>query len=61
GATVRGLINPLVLWVWYGGAIMGLGVILNIFRPRRKEVPILSPAAITSDIALNMPGPRRSR
>ena len=60
GATVRGLINPLVLWVWYGGAIMGLGVILNIFRPRRKEASILSPAAITSDVALNMPGPRRS-
>ncbi len=37
GAKVRALINPLVLWVWYGGGIMGLGVILNIFRPRRKE------------------------
>jgi len=33
----RGLINPLILWVWGGGAIMGLGVILNIFRPRRSE------------------------
>jgi cytochrome c-type biogenesis protein CcmF len=54
GATVRGLVNPLVLWVWYGGAIMGLGVVLNIFRPRRKEVSVLSPAAIA------VPGPRRS-
>jgi len=34
---VRGLINPLILWVWSGGAIMGLGVLLNIFRPRRSE------------------------
>jgi cytochrome c-type biogenesis protein CcmF len=59
GATVRGLINPLVLWVWYGGAIMGLGVFLNIFRPRRKEVQVLSPAAVASDVALNMPGHRR--
>ncbi len=36
--TVRGLINPLVLLVWIGGGIMGLGVLLNIFRPRRGEV-----------------------
>jgi cytochrome c-type biogenesis protein CcmF len=34
---VRGLINPLVLLVWIGGGIMGLGVLLNIFRPRREE------------------------
>ena len=34
---IRALINPLVLLVWGGGAIMGLGVILNIFRPRRGE------------------------
>ena len=34
---VRGLINPLILWVWSGGAIMGLGVLLNIFRPKRSE------------------------
>jgi len=35
GATIRALINPLVLWVWGGGAIMGIGVILNLFRPKR--------------------------
>ncbi|HUK55377.1 MAG TPA: heme lyase CcmF/NrfE family subunit [Nitrospiria bacterium] len=34
--TVRALINPLVLLVWIGGGIMGLGVILNIFRPKTK-------------------------
>jgi cytochrome c-type biogenesis protein CcmF len=37
--TVRALINPLVLLVWIGGGIMGLGVILNIFRPRTKASP----------------------
>ncbi len=37
GVTVRALINPLVLLVWLGGGIMGIGVILNIFRPLRKE------------------------
>ncbi|MBI3622172.1 MAG: heme lyase CcmF/NrfE family subunit [Nitrospirae bacterium] len=35
GATIRALINPLVLWVWGGGAIMGIGVLLNLFRPKR--------------------------
>lgn len=59
GVTVRGLINPLVLWVWYGGAIMGLGVILNIFRPRRREVFMAAPVSVAPDVALNMPGPRR--
>ena len=38
GVTVRGLINPLVLWVWYGGAIMGLGVLLNVFRSRARPL-----------------------
>ena len=33
---IRALINPLVLLVWIGGGIMGLGVILNIFRPKRE-------------------------
>ncbi len=37
-ARVRALHNPLVLWVWYGGGIMGLGVILNVFRRRRLPV-----------------------
>lgn len=36
GVTVRALINPLVLLVWIGGGIMGLGVMLNIFRPQRQ-------------------------
>ena len=36
-AVARGVLNPLVLWVWGGGVIMGLGVILNILRPRKKE------------------------
>ncbi len=31
-ARLRALHNPLVMWVWYGGGIMGLGVLMNIFR-----------------------------
>jgi cytochrome c-type biogenesis protein CcmF len=37
GVFMRGVLNPLVLLVWTGGAIMGVGVLLNIFRPKRKE------------------------
>lgn len=37
-ARVRALYNPLVLWVWYGGAVMVFGAFLNIFRPKRKEI-----------------------
>ena len=36
-AVARGVINPLILWVWGGGGIMGLGVLFNIFRPRKRE------------------------
>ncbi len=36
-AVARGVLNPLILWVWGGGAIMGLGVLLNIFRPRTRS------------------------
>jgi len=43
-ARVRALHNPLVLWVWYGGAIMGLGALLNIFRKtRHARIPAASP------------------
>jgi cytochrome c-type biogenesis protein CcmF len=36
-ATARGVINPLILWVWGGGAVMGIGVLLNMFRPRKRD------------------------
>lgn len=36
-AVARAVINPLILWVWGGGGIMGLGVLLNLFRPRKKD------------------------
>ena len=36
-AVARGVLNPLILWVWGGGGIMGLGVLLNIFRPRKGD------------------------
>lgn len=36
-AVARAVINPLILLVWSGGGIMGLGVLLNLFRPRNKD------------------------
>lgn len=66
GATVRGLINPLVLLVWIGGGIMGLGVVLNILRPRRREAPVLSSVPISPEspespaMVLDIP-PHRSK
>lgn len=54
GVTVRGLINPLVLWVWYGGAIMGLGVLLNIFRPRRRELVLQSSVPVSPEVAVGI-------
>ncbi len=50
-ARVRALHNPLVLWVWYGGGIMGLGVILNIFRRTRKRVVVSAPQTVPVEIA----------
>ncbi|MBI5197964.1 MAG: heme lyase CcmF/NrfE family subunit [Nitrospirae bacterium] len=37
GATVMALQNPLVHWIWYGGGIMGTGVILIMMKRKRRE------------------------
>ncbi len=58
-ARVRALHNPLVLWVWYGGGIMGLGVILNIFRGGRKKVAEPHPATVSPEVAIGLPGAPR--
>ena len=36
-ASFRILINPLVSWLWFGGYIIGLGVLLAVW-PRRRKV-----------------------
>ncbi len=41
--TLKVLVNPLVVWLWIGGVIMGLGnfiVILNDRRTKRQEVKV---------------------
>ncbi|NIS62618.1 MAG: heme lyase CcmF/NrfE family subunit, partial [Proteobacteria bacterium] len=36
-ATFKVLVNPLVVWIWIGGAVMGLGTILVLFPDRRRS------------------------
>ncbi len=50
-AVARGVVNPLILWVWGGGGIMGLGVLLDMFRPRRREneMPVSPPPGSLPD------------
>ena len=39
--TLKVLVNPLVVWLWIGGVVMGLGnliVLLHDRRPRKKEL-----------------------
>ena len=56
-ARVRALHNPLVLWVWYGGAIMCLGGLMNIFRKKRKPVTGLTTAPAAAPILAPSPLP----
>lgn len=48
--TVRALINPLVLLVWFGGGLMVVGVLLNMAWPRRREVPAVTTAREPADV-----------
>jgi cytochrome c-type biogenesis protein CcmF len=44
-ASFRILINPLVSWIWAGGIVIIVGVILgNAGMPRRQPAPVLVPA-----------------
>ncbi|MGH2348819.1 MAG: cytochrome c-type biogenesis CcmF C-terminal domain-containing protein, partial [bacterium] len=36
-ATFRILVNPLVMWLWTGGAVIALGASIAIFPTRRRE------------------------
>ncbi len=58
-ARVRALHNPLVLWVWYGGAIMGIGAILNIFRRSPKRVSAGESEVTTKGKIVPVPRPAR--
>jgi cytochrome c-type biogenesis protein CcmF len=37
-ASFRILINPLVPWLWFGGYVVGLGVLLAVWPQRRRKI-----------------------
>ena len=37
-ATVKAIISPLVVWIWIGGIVMGLGVIFGLWPRGRRPV-----------------------
>ena len=49
--TLRVIIEPMILWLWVGGGIMGLGTILAAWpgrRRRRPEDPVSAPIPSTA-------------
>jgi cytochrome c-type biogenesis protein CcmF len=44
-ATIRVFINPLVMWIWAGGAIVALGALFAIWPDRRRAVVSAAAAA----------------
>lgn len=40
--TFKVLVNPLVVWIWIGGGVMGLGTIVALFPDRRRRSGIPS-------------------
>jgi len=41
-ATFKAIVNPLVIWVWLGGGVMGLGAIVVMLPERRRRRPVLA-------------------
>lgn len=45
--TIRVTVQPLILWLWLGGAVMAIGTLLAVFPGRRRDptAPVSSPVA----------------
>jgi len=56
-ATIRVIVQPLVSWLWIGGAVMGLGTVLALFPGRRRD-PLSAAGATASGGAAAGPAPR---
>ena len=56
--TVRIFVNPMVVWIWIGGAILGLGAVFAIW-PGGRRLPVPQPAAEARrpDAAPSVPAP----
>jgi len=52
-ATLRVFVNPLVMWIWAGGAIVALGALFAIWPDRRRDALL---AAATAAAAARAPG-----
>jgi cytochrome c-type biogenesis protein CcmF len=37
-ATIKAIVSPMVGWIWYGGIVMGLGVIFALWPRRRRPI-----------------------
>jgi cytochrome c-type biogenesis protein CcmF len=47
--TLRAVVNPLVVWIWLGGLLVGIGAVFAIWPDRRRlpsEVPATSAAGL---------------
>ncbi|MDH4335117.1 MAG: heme lyase CcmF/NrfE family subunit, partial [Chloroflexota bacterium] len=50
-ATLRVFVNPLVVWIWAGGAIVALGALFAIWPDRRRDVLLAAATAAASAAA----------
>ncbi len=46
-ATLRVFVNPLVVWIWAGGAIVALGALFAIWPDRRRDALVAAAATAT--------------
>ncbi|HUF27348.1 MAG TPA: heme lyase CcmF/NrfE family subunit [Gemmatimonadaceae bacterium] len=51
--TIRALVEPLVMWIWIGGGIMGLGALIALW-PRRRP-PVRTSEAPVGRVAFEEP------
>ena len=46
-ATLRVLIEPLVVWIWIGGGIVCLGAAISLWPKRREQAPVVRAVRVT--------------
>jgi cytochrome c-type biogenesis protein CcmF len=56
-ATIRLAVNPLVDWVWLGGAMMALGGLVALRRRRARSAAAAAPAIeeVPAPVAVSRP------
>lgn len=51
-ATFKAIVSPLVLWIWIGGGVIGLGVVYALLPNRKRSAAPASAASPASDEAI---------